>query len=64
MALADKKAAIVIHDRDVEQKIGQTIINLKNDKILRKEMPGNIVKMAKKDAALNIAKEIINLIKT
>lgn len=60
MELVKYNAALIISDRDVNDKIGETIVDLIHDRNLMSKLSSNIKKMAYKDAASKIADVIIN----
>ncbi|MEI8005801.1 MAG: undecaprenyldiphospho-muramoylpentapeptide beta-N-acetylglucosaminyltransferase [Bacteroidota bacterium] len=64
MALADRKAAILIRDNEAEVKLGPVLEGLIADKSLQEELKLKILGMAVPDAADRIAKEALGLITT
>ena len=62
MALVEKNAAIMVHDKEAKEKMISTAIDLLNDDNKKMELTNNIKKLAKPNAAENIAKEILKLI--
>ncbi|MFH1321504.1 MAG: undecaprenyldiphospho-muramoylpentapeptide beta-N-acetylglucosaminyltransferase [Bacteroidota bacterium] len=62
IALVDKNAAIMIKDNQAIEKLGTVVIDLINDETKRKSLSENIAKLALKDSAEIIAKEILNLV--
>jgi len=63
MALAHRKAAILIQDNEAEVKLADVLGGLISNKDLQGEMKKNILGMAVPDAADRIAKEALGLIK-
>jgi UDP-N-acetylglucosamine--N-acetylmuramyl-(pentapeptide) pyrophosphoryl-undecaprenol N-acetylglucosamine transferase len=62
--LSNVKAAILLPDSEVREKLGEAVLNLKNDEGLRREMITNIGNLAKPDAAESITDEVFKLIRT
>ena len=62
MALVDQNAALLVHDKDAKEKMLSTAIDLLNDENKKIELAKNLKKLAKPNAAENIAKEILKLI--
>ena len=62
-ALADKGAAILLADKDAEEKLGDEIKNLLNDKVKQATLSENAEKMAHRNAAEKIADEVLKLAK-
>ncbi|HEN21315.1 MAG TPA: undecaprenyldiphospho-muramoylpentapeptide beta-N-acetylglucosaminyltransferase [Desulfobacteraceae bacterium] len=62
MALVQRKAALMLNDRDAVNMLAGTIIELINDKEKCRELSENISSMAIKDSDILIAKEILKLI--
>jgi UDP-N-acetylglucosamine--N-acetylmuramyl-(pentapeptide) pyrophosphoryl-undecaprenol N-acetylglucosamine transferase len=60
--LSHVKAAVLLPDHEVREKLGDSVLNLKNDENLRIEMSANIGKLAKPDAANRITDEVFKLI--
>jgi UDP-N-acetylglucosamine--N-acetylmuramyl-(pentapeptide) pyrophosphoryl-undecaprenol N-acetylglucosamine transferase len=61
IALAERKAALMVHDRDArDQLFGKALQLLKNEP-LRRELGANCNKMALPDATSNIVDEIFKL---
>lgn len=60
-SLAEKNAAIVIKDNEAVQKLGAEVVKLSTDEVLRNSLRNNIERLAIKDSAQKIAKEIIEL---
>jgi len=63
MALVKTKAAIMVKDDDAKNELIKKVIELINNNQLQQELKNNISKMAMPNAAEQIAKEILNLIK-
>jgi UDP-N-acetylglucosamine--N-acetylmuramyl-(pentapeptide) pyrophosphoryl-undecaprenol N-acetylglucosamine transferase len=62
LALVRKDAAIMIKDVDANQQLVVKALELINNEVELKKLSDNILKMAEKDSADRIAKEIIKLI--
>jgi UDP-N-acetylglucosamine--N-acetylmuramyl-(pentapeptide) pyrophosphoryl-undecaprenol N-acetylglucosamine transferase len=63
MALIEKNAAVLVHDKNAKEEMISTAIDLLKDENKKMELSKNIKKMAKPNAAEEIAKVILNLIK-
>jgi len=63
MALAEKDAAVLIHDDKIEELLLDEVINLVSDTPKKKKLSENISKMAEHDSDIRIAREVLNLIK-
>lgn len=63
MALVKTNAAIMVKDVDAKNDLIKKVIELISNNQLQEELKNNISKMAMPDAASQIAKEILNLIK-
>jgi UDP-N-acetylglucosamine--N-acetylmuramyl-(pentapeptide) pyrophosphoryl-undecaprenol N-acetylglucosamine transferase len=63
MALAEKEAAVLIADNEVEKLLVKEMISLVSDTARKKILSENISKMAEHDSDLRIAREVLNLIK-
>jgi UDP-N-acetylglucosamine--N-acetylmuramyl-(pentapeptide) pyrophosphoryl-undecaprenol N-acetylglucosamine transferase len=63
MALVDKKAAILVSDKDATEHLVKVAIELMNDPGRKETLSKNISAMAIHNAAHIIAKEVLNLIK-
>ena len=61
MALVREKAALMLEEKDLENKFDKHFSFLINDKSIQKDLRKNIKRMSRKDAARNIVKEIIEL---
>jgi len=61
MALTEKEAAVLVKDADAREALPEAIDELMNDAALRSRLSTNILKMARADAALDIAKEVLKL---
>jgi UDP-N-acetylglucosamine--N-acetylmuramyl-(pentapeptide) pyrophosphoryl-undecaprenol N-acetylglucosamine transferase len=59
MSLVNKNAALIIKDADAKEKLGGMVIDLLNDEAKMKELSHNILLLAKKNAAPEIAEDII-----
>jgi UDP-N-acetylglucosamine--N-acetylmuramyl-(pentapeptide) pyrophosphoryl-undecaprenol N-acetylglucosamine transferase len=62
MALAEKNAAILLPDKDVNEKLVQSALSLTEDDINRKMLSENILKLAERDTDMRIAREVMKLI--
>jgi UDP-N-acetylglucosamine--N-acetylmuramyl-(pentapeptide) pyrophosphoryl-undecaprenol N-acetylglucosamine transferase len=62
LALADKNAALVVSDKISRKELGKTIQILAGDESLQATLKNNILKLAHKDAAENIAAEILKIL--
>ena len=62
LALVEKSAAIMIADKEAEEKLIKTGLDLLEDKAKRKELSENINKLALTNSAERIAEEIFSLI--
>ncbi len=62
MALVEKNAALMVHDKDAKEKMMTTAIDLLNNENKKSELANNIKKLAKPMAAEEIAQEILKLI--
>lgn len=60
--LEDKKAALIIKDEEIENKLMNSIIKLLDNNKLRKKMIKNILLLGKPKAVNNIVKEILQII--
>jgi len=63
MALVQKNAAILIKDSESREKLGETIISLVKNNVLKEQLSINIRQLAFPDAADHIADEIISCLK-
>ena len=63
MALVNKDAAILVKDADARETLMPTLLNLASDERRCEELSRNILKLAKPDAATDIAKLVIDLAK-
>lgn len=61
-ALVEKNAAVLIHDRDSQAKLGQTIIDLIDDSARMNAMQDAVKALARPHAAATIAKKIQSII--
>ncbi|HFA51369.1 MAG TPA: undecaprenyldiphospho-muramoylpentapeptide beta-N-acetylglucosaminyltransferase [Bacteroidetes bacterium] len=61
MALVEKNAAIMVHDKAAKEKMISTAIDLLNDENKKMELTKNIKLLAKPNAAEDIAKVILKL---
>ncbi|MDA3781192.1 MAG: glycosyltransferase, partial [Bacteroidales bacterium] len=61
MALVKNKAAILVKDNEVNEKLIKTLLSLKNNDEKLNYLAKNIIKMAMPDSDKIIAKEILNL---
>lgn len=64
MALVNRKAARMIPDAETEKTLIKSCLGLLADKVAREELAVNIKKMARPEAARQIAKEVLKLVKT
>ena len=62
MALVEKNAALMVHDHEAKEKMMLTAIDLLNNKNKKMELAENIKKLARPNAAEDIAKEILKLV--
>ena len=62
-SLVDKKAAIMVKDNEMSDKLHDIALELLQDKEKQKMLSNNILKMAVPDAADRIAEEVIKIIK-
>ncbi len=62
MALADKEAAVMVKDNEINEKLFATAFELVNDKAALKKLETNCKKLAKPNATKDIVDEIINLV--
>ncbi|MFC2087457.1 undecaprenyldiphospho-muramoylpentapeptide beta-N-acetylglucosaminyltransferase [Bacteroidota bacterium] len=63
MALVNKKAALMVNDKEAEEKLVKEVIMLLNDKEKMQSLSENIKKLAKPDSAKDIANEILKLVR-
>lgn len=63
MALVEKNAAILVKDSDAREVLINEVIELISNQDKKETLSQNIIKLSKTDAADNIAKHIISLIK-
>ena len=61
MALVNKNAAILVEDKDADQKLVSTILNTITDKDLCQSLSTHILTLAEKDSALRIAREVLKI---
>jgi UDP-N-acetylglucosamine--N-acetylmuramyl-(pentapeptide) pyrophosphoryl-undecaprenol N-acetylglucosamine transferase len=61
-ALVDQGAALLIPDREAMEKLGQAALGLMEDKERKKQLAGNLGKLAIRDSAEKIADEILKLV--
>ncbi|HQK69610.1 MAG TPA: undecaprenyldiphospho-muramoylpentapeptide beta-N-acetylglucosaminyltransferase [Bacteroidales bacterium] len=61
MALAEKEAAVIVRDSEVNQKLIDEVLSLADDIGKRNKLSENIRKLAMADADLRIAEEVIKL---
>ena len=62
MALVEKNAALMVHDSEAKEKMISTAIDLLNDENKKMELADNLKKLAKPNAAAEIANEILKII--
>lgn len=62
MALIEKNAAVLVHDKNAKDEMISTAIDLLNDENKKMELAKNIKKLAKPNASVEIAKVILELI--
>ena len=60
MALVNKNAALIIKDSEANEKLGNVLLELLNDKIKQTELSNNIKALAKTNAANEIAIKILS----
>jgi len=63
LALVEKKAAILINDREAPLQLGNAVSELLKDETQCRSLSTNIRKLAHRDASSKIAEEVIKLIK-
>ena len=63
-ALVERKAALLVPDREAPEVLGKTALALLNDEGRKKELAENLEKLALKDSAAKIAEEIIKLVRS
>lgn len=61
MMLVKHKAAVLVKDSEAKEKLGDQIISLMNDEVMKKKLSGNISLHAHPNAAKVIAEEVIRL---
>jgi UDP-N-acetylglucosamine--N-acetylmuramyl-(pentapeptide) pyrophosphoryl-undecaprenol N-acetylglucosamine transferase len=61
-ALEVRGAAILLRDTEAKEKLADVVLSLLNDTEKRNALSGNILKMARPDAAKDIAMEVIKLV--
>lgn len=61
-ALVEKDAAILIADRDANEKLGKTVIDLMENKDLQQQFSSNLKKLSINNSAEKIAQEIFKLV--
>jgi UDP-N-acetylglucosamine--N-acetylmuramyl-(pentapeptide) pyrophosphoryl-undecaprenol N-acetylglucosamine transferase len=62
LALSEKNAAMLLPDKDVNEKLITEAISLVNDENRRKLFSVNIKKLAERDTDIRIAREVMKLI--
>ncbi|MEZ4933368.1 MAG: undecaprenyldiphospho-muramoylpentapeptide beta-N-acetylglucosaminyltransferase [Saprospiraceae bacterium] len=62
MALIEKNAAVLVHDKNAKEEMISTAIDLLNDENKKMELAKNIKKLAKPNASVEIANVILDLI--
>jgi len=63
MALVDQEAAVLVKDVEAKEQIWPALEQLLRDENKRKELAANIGSLAKKNAARDIANEVLSMIK-
>ena len=63
MALVEKDAALMVKDAEAQEKLIDATLRLMDDQDQQKQLSQNIKKMGRPEAANDIAKEILSLIK-
>ncbi len=63
MSLVDHDAAILVADKDAQQKLINEALLLINNSHLRMQLAANIARLARPDAANEIAQQVLSLIK-
>ncbi len=63
MALVEKGAAVLVKDVEAREKLTSEMLRLINDEELRAQLAREILYFAKKDAARDIVKEVLKLMK-
>lgn len=62
MALVEKNAALLVKDSEAEELIMKKALEILSDEPLKKNLRENILKLKKENAAVEIAKTVLNLI--
>jgi UDP-N-acetylglucosamine--N-acetylmuramyl-(pentapeptide) pyrophosphoryl-undecaprenol N-acetylglucosamine transferase len=63
-ALADRNAAVMIHDRDAMEELVEAMLKLVKDEGRQKELSDNIKQMAIPDASQRIAREVLKIMES
>ncbi len=63
MSLVEKEAAVLVKDVDVKEKMIATALKVLEDSGLQNKLEQNILKLGMPNAAENIAKEVVDLVK-
>ena len=63
MSLVNQNAAVLIKDKEVKEKLGDMLIEIINDELRIKDLAENIEKLGKPNAAKEIAKTIVEIVK-
>ncbi len=63
LALAEKDAAILVKDGEVNEKMIATALSVLENETLKNQLEKNILKLAKPDASRIIAEEVLSLVK-
>ncbi len=61
MALVSKGAAVLVKDVEAKEKLVAEVVQLMNDEPLRAELATKVLFFAKKEAATDIANEVLKL---
>ncbi len=64
LALVEKEAAILVKDGDANEKMILTALSVLDDEMLKEKLERNILKLAKPNATLKIAEEVLGLVKS
>ena len=61
MALVNRNAALIVHDKEAKEKLVSTALNLIENSEQTASLSNNILKLAQRDSARRIAEEVIKL---
>jgi UDP-N-acetylglucosamine--N-acetylmuramyl-(pentapeptide) pyrophosphoryl-undecaprenol N-acetylglucosamine transferase len=62
LALAEKNAAILIRDSEINETLFHKAFQLMGDELMREQLSGNIKKLAKPEATKHIVNEVLSII--